>query len=58
MIDEKLFFKIFFETNFLFHEFTISFHEDSCVYWNQSQINEGDKLFCIVYISSMGLHCF
>ena len=40
VIDEKDF---FFFLIFLFHAFTICFHKDSCIYWNQSQITESEK---------------
>ena len=33
----------FFETIFLSHGFIICFYKDSCIYWNQSQITEGEK---------------
>ena len=44
----KLFFKIvrfqtFFQNSLLFHALIICFHKNSYIYWNQSEITEGDK---------------
>ena len=50
--------KLILKTMFLFHAFIICFHKDSCTYWNQSHITEGEKSFSIVDKSSVGLHGF
>ena len=58
--------KTFFQNNFsipciyyyyFYYYYYNYFHNDSCIYWNKSQITESEKWFSIADKSSMILRC-